>query len=300
MNKPVNHHLVSAGYQRNFGDDEHFLTIIAARDGQLLRRRQAIKSNWTAANWNSVVDPSKGRADTRLEAEFARIESTALHTVRNVRIGRLDDQGRGAIIELFAMHLARSEPFRTWEREIAADFLPKRIQGLGEKSHLVESFTRQSGRLPRPGEIEAAARQLTDEKDTTNEWRVESTANHYNAAAEKLSTFAIQIVEVDDRLPGLPIGDVPIVHAHLGRHLFGYRDRLAIGDADLICGPLTRRVLVCLTAVQQPHATIRTKAKLNQVVSLFARAAVREIACHPEDALHVQRVCRSPPPLRRP
>jgi hypothetical protein len=117
---------------------------------------------------------------------------------------------------------------------------------------------------------------------------------------ERLQALHTQIIEIDDGLPGLVLGDVPVIHANLSEGRFGYRDRLAIGDADLIMAPLTRRVLICFSATPDQHVRVTTKRKLNDVINLLIRASVREIGCHPEDRLNLQRVCRNPPALRRP
>ena len=108
---------------------------------------------------------------------------------------------------------------------------------------------------------------------------------------------AVQVIEVAESLPGLVIGDVPVVHAHPASGRSGYRDRLAFDDADLIIGPLTRRVAVCFSQQRERPVRVTTRKALNQIIGIFVRAAVAEVACHPDDSLNLQRVCRHLPPL---
>ena len=63
----------------------------------------------------------------------------------------------------------------------------------------------------------------------------------HDAMAEVLNRFHLQVIEIPDHLPGLVIGDTPVVHALTSSNQYGFRDRLALGDANLIVGPLTAR-----------------------------------------------------------
>ncbi len=300
MTRPVQHHLVSAGYQRNFGTPDRRLDIVDARTGDVIQARRAIRNNWRREHWHSVFDPSTGAADTALEEVFSKIESKALDAIRHVRIGQLTPDQAGAVINLFAIHLARSEMLRPWSDELSERELPGIIQELSSSPRAIARFEREHGRLPNAGELEAIAQRISDQRTVSGEWRRDTIAHNHDGVVERLQALHIQIIEVDSDLPGLVLGDVPVVHANLADGRFGYRDRLAIGDAELIMGPLTRRVLICFSATPDAHVRITTKRKLNAVLNLLIRASVREVGCHPDDRLNLQRVCRNPPPLRRP
>jgi hypothetical protein len=300
MTRPVQHHLVSAGYQRNFGTADRRLDIVDPRSGEVIKLGRAIRRNWRREHWHSVIDPTTGSIDTELEETFAKLESRVLDEVRRVRIGHLTPEQVSAIINLFAIHIARSEMLRLWSDDLSRRVLPNIIREVSSSPEARVRFEAQFGRPPEAGELDAIAQQISDQRSASGEWRRDTIAHNHDGVVDRLTSLHVQIVEVDDSLPGLAIGDVPVVHANLGDGRFGYRDRLAIGDADLIMGPLTRRALACFSATRDANVCITTKRKLNDVISLLVRASVREVACHPDDRLNLQRVCRNPPPLRRP
>lgn len=223
-----------------------------------------------------------------------------LAEVRDVKAGPLTEEQKAAIVSLFAMHMARSATLRSWADELAERKLPGIIRTVASESRAAELIEQQSGRPPEPGELETLAQRVSDERTTSGAWRRDGIINNHNGVVDILNSRHIQIVEVDEALPGLVLGDVPIVHANLKDRRFGYRDRLAVGDADLIIGPLTRRVLACISATPERHVRITSKRKLNDVIALFARAAVSEVACHPDDLANLRRLCRNKPPVRRP
>lgn len=296
----MQHHLVSAGYQRNFGTADRRLDIIDPANGDVVEAGRAIRRNWRREHWHSVIDRSTGEVDTSLEDTFSKIETRFLDAIRHVRIDQMTPDRAGAVINLFAVHIARSEMLRPWSDELSDRELPYIIRELAASPKAVARFEAQRGRKPFAGELEAIAQQISDQRSASGEWRRDTIARNHDGVVERLQALHMQIVEIDDGLPGLVLGDVPVIHANLSEGRFGYRDRLAIGDADLIMAPLTRRVLICFSATPDPHVRVTTKRKLNDVINLLIRASVREIGCHPEDRLNLQRVCRNPPALRRP
>lgn len=92
-------------------------------------------------------------------------------------------------------------------------------------------------------------------------------------------------------MPGFVLSDVPIVHADSRTGRYGFRDELAIGDADLIVGPLTRRTTVCLTAEPMEHFAVTTKKATQLINAVFWRSAREVVACHPDDTREARRVC---------
>lgn len=93
-------------------------------------------------------------------------------------------------------------------------------------------------------------------------------------------------------LPGFILGDVPIVHVDVRTGRYGFRDNLAIGDANMIVGPLSRRIAVFLSAAPLRHAELRTRRLVDTVNAVFWRAASAEVICHPEDSLAASQLWR--------
>ena len=78
---------------------------------------------------------------------------------------------------------------------------------------------------------------------------VSTMIRQHDAIAEKLNGFHLQVISLaDSSLPGLVVGDTPVVHAALEDGRYGFRDRLALGDATFIIGPLTRTTAACFSA----------------------------------------------------
>jgi hypothetical protein len=122
--------------------------------------------------------------------------------------------------------------------------------------------------------------------------------DQHNKIAELLAKNSAQVLTIADNLPGLPIGDAPVVHGNLDSARFGFRDRLAIGDSNLIMVPLTRRVAMCLTRTPMADTAISSVHQWRRVVDIQVRACLGEIAAHPDDAHAVGKLCRYP--LKRP
>ena len=128
---------------------------------------------------------------------------------------------------------------------------------------------------------------------------VESMLKQHDQMAEMLNGFHLQTIEISPDLPGLAISDTLIVHARPARSEYGFRDRLALGDATLVIGPLTRHTAVCFTVSPLRPITISTRRKLDALNGIFIRGAEKVIACHPDDAKAAQqavsRLPRHPP-----
>ena len=87
-------------------------------------------------------------------------------------------------------------------------------------------------------------------------------------------------------MPGFVLADQPVVHARPDEGRYGFASQLAIGDANLIMVPIKRRLLAFYTV--QPLAnrdfTLETKRGLRIINAALCRNAVKEVACHSEDA----------------
>jgi hypothetical protein len=222
-----------------------------------------------------------------------------MRSIREATVRGPTTRQKGAIINLFAMHLARSRTFVDFRDDIYDSALPGIISELTQDQQLVDHFEAELGREPVHGEIDEFILRRAQENLLTKKAGLRSVAENHNKFADKLNDFDIQIVEVADHLPGFVLADVPVVHADLASRRFGFRDRLAIGDADLVGAPLIRRCAAFVVAKPQRHTTLTSKT-LRKVNALFVRAAVAEVACHPEDALEAGRLCRNLPPIARP
>jgi hypothetical protein len=296
---PVAHHLVSKGYQRNFATPDRKVTVLSALDGTVIEQLRPTKRNWAEPHWNSVLTAA-GQYDARLEVEWARLEPSVLRRIREVSVASCRPEHRGAIINLFAIHLVRSRTFESFRSALHADAIERVVNDLVADDELIARFVRSAGRQPTDGEIASMARVQADVLESSRQGLVDSMVSLHNKIAAKLDEYRIQVIEVPDRLPGFVLADVPVVHADLSSLRFGFRDHLAVGDANLVIGPLTRRIAVCFTASSDSHVVVKSKAKVLEVNNLLRAGAVREVACHPDDAQVIARLLRNPPPVKRP
>ncbi len=299
--EPVQHHLVSKGYQKNFADERQRLTILDPRTGKVIDRLRPTKRNWVEADWNTFWSTS-GDPNRHLEREFAKIEAGMLRSIREVDTAVVGDRYGAAIVNLAAMHLVRSRSFLNFRRHVYNASIASIVESTAARPELVDRFMDDhDGRRPGPGEIDEIVRDQAGLIAGSRRGEIDTVIDHHNKIAELLADLKIQVVELDQHLPGLPIGDHPIVHADLNARRSGFRDHLAIGQAGIVLIPLTRRTLACLTAEQQPNTVINTISQWRRLVNVQVNAAVTEIATHPDDAHDVAGVCRRPPkrPARR-
>jgi len=95
-------------------------------------------------------------------------------------------------------------------------------------------------------------------------------------------------------MPGFVLADQPVVHARPDEGRYGFASQLAVGDADLIMVPIKRRLLAFYTArpLVNRHFTLKTERGLRIINAALGRNAVKEVACHPDDARDVSNVIR--------
>jgi hypothetical protein len=285
------HHLVSRGLQRNFANEVHRVALLDSRSGRLLDHGRPIKSNWRRPGFNDC-ELSPGVSSDWLEKEFAKIEQRVLNQIRDVGPDNAGPQQRASVASLFALHLVRSETFRMRHDDIVEQLRREYIPSMAVESKAVELFQRDYGRFPADGEIEAIAERQLDHGVANKQMLIESMARNHNKLADKLIGFSMQVVWMKDDLPGFVLGDVPIVHADVTTGRYGFRDHLAIGDANMIVGPLSRRTAVFLSAAPLRHAELRTRKLVDTVNAVFWRAALAEVICHPEDSLATAQLWR--------
>lgn len=297
MNAAQRHHLVSKGYQKNFADGQHRLTVIDARSGVTLDRLRPAKLNWVENDWNTFWDES-GDPNRQLEQEFARIEAGVMRRIRDVHAGTAQGAHLSAVINLAAMHLVRSRSFITFLRDVRSTAMPGIVDHFVNDRELTLRFETHHHRPPSAGELHLLVSRAAREHTESRQSELETVIAQHNKIADLLSQNTMQVLTIDEGLPGLPIGDQPVVHADLDSARFSFRDRLAIGDANLIFIPLTRRVAACLTRSPLSDTTISSTHQWKRFVDIQIRACLKEIAVHPDDALAVARLCRNP--LKRP
>ena len=110
---------------------------------------------------------------------------------------------------------------------------------------------------------------------------------------EILAQYTVQLVSMIEDLPGFALPDRPIVHGKRREGVFGFEEAGAIGDADIIIVPISRRLLGFYSARELPHVTIRTNKGLAWVNALLIHNAENEVACHPHDVLATARLIRN-------
>jgi hypothetical protein len=285
------HHLVSRGYQRNFANDDHRIAVLAAPTAQLIDPARAIKSNFVREGFNSSV-LTDGTESEWLEDAFASVERAVLNQIREVGPKRAGAEQRAAVANLFAIHLVRSDSFLDTHDRVLKAVKREAVPRICAEERVLELFVSEYGREPEPGEIETIALKGLATDEHGRRTVTESMARQHDNLAEMLHSLAMQVVWTEHPLPGFILGDVPVVHANTAEGQFGFRDGLALGDADLVIGPISRRVAVCFTMQRLPHSQLRTKKIVDLVNAVFWRACRAEVACHPDDVLTTQQMVR--------
>ena len=121
-------------------------------------------------------------------------------------------------------------------------------------------------------------------------WFVDSMARVYDEIVTWFATRHLQVITSPPELPGFVLSDVPFVHIDSQTGRYGYRDGLAVDDADLIVAPLTRRTVVCLTAEPMDHFALTTKKATQLINAALGRSGRELVASHPDDAREARRV----------
>lgn len=276
-------HWVSRGYQANIASIDKRVAIVSAHTGRLIEADRPIRSNFRERGFNGFFH-TDGSSDPWLERAFARVERSVLNEIRLVGRNRCGPKQRAAVANLFAVHLVRSPAYRAFHDRILSRERDGLVAPFENDQRLAAMYEASFGRPAQDGDIlQLVTRQLAG-MEARRVLLVQSMARQHNLMADKLNHYHMQVFEISPVLPGLCIADTPVAHVDTrsGRH--GFRDELALGDANLIVGPLTRRVGVCFTARGYGHVLVKTRAQLDLINAVFLRAALTEVACHPDDA----------------
>lgn len=296
--KSVKHHLVSMGLQKNFATVDKKLTILSAADGRVVEYQRPTKRNWVVSHFNSIKTLES--FDPSFENEWSRLEATSLRRIREIQIGNCEPVHLRAVATVFAIHIVRSEAFEVCRNTVYHCNSENLVDVVANDTRLRDRFIAVCGRPPGQQELESRVRDYATQLEDSRRGFVGSMINAYNTIVEMLSKYRIQIVQSIPTLPGFVLGDVPVVHANLEQGRFGFRDNLAVGDSDIIIGALTRTTVACFTVKKEESRRVGTASKVQQINNLFVRAALREVACHPNDTLAVKRLCVNKLPLKRP
>lgn len=206
------------------------------------------------------------------------------------------------VANLFAIHLVRSPAFKNFHRDVGDRFRAVDVPAFVNNAEFRQRFEASHGRPPSKAELLELALHAYDQLATDPMSLVRTMIRQHDAIAEKLNGFHLQVIELaDSNLPGFVVGDTPVVHAALQYGRYGFRDRLALGDANFIIGPLTRNTAACFSARPLRPELIKTRKKVDAINAVFLRAAFSEVACHPDDARAVRqahsRLDRLPPSI---
>lgn len=287
--KLTNDHWVSKAYQANFADAEKRVAIVNLSTCRRLPKTRAIRSNFRERGFTSYLED--GRRNQELEDAFASLESTVLDRIRKVSAANAGPEWKVEVAHLFAIHLVRSPAYAAFHDKIACDVRSRGVPKIAAEPRLAELFEGEVGRPPDDGELLNLTHQQFDKMGAHPSTVLGSMARHHDLMAEKLNQFHMQVVEVDRSLPGFALGDTPIVHGDPATTRYGFRDRLALLDASFIFGPLSRYVGVCFASRSQRAVSVRTRKQLDRLNGLTVRAALSEVACHPDDARAIGQVC---------
>jgi hypothetical protein len=285
------HHLVSRGYQQNFADQWKRVAIIDVASCQTVEPGRPTKSNFALPGFNSYLTHA-GTTSAELEREYAKIERRVLNQIRGIRPPECSPVQTAAVINLFAIHLVRSEAFLASHARILREVADTLASDAEANSQIRQRFSVEFQRPPGPGELRALIDRLAHEQLVTNVAFIDSQARQHNKIGDLLSKFYVQVIVADCAGSGFALGDIPAVHGNTKTEQYGFRDGLALGDANLVIAPLSRYVAACFSKRRLPPVRIRTKKRLDLINSVFLRAALREVACHPDDALMVQQLSR--------
>lgn len=284
----TNDHWVSRGYQNNFATGDKRVAILDVGSRRIVETDRPTKRNFAEVGFTTFV--AAGERVDDLERAFASVERTVLNQVRAVSATNRCPDLHGAVANLFAVHLVRSPSYKAFSKRVETSFRADGVVAIANDERLPAMFEAQYGRPPLDDELNRIALEQFD-KLTADPYSLPgSIARQHDKIADKLIRFHMQVIDIAAGLTGFVLGDTPVVHAHLATGRYGFRDSLALGDASMIVGPLTRTTAACFSAKPLAPVTITTYKALDALNAVFVRAATAEVACHPDDARRLQQV----------
>jgi hypothetical protein len=286
-------HLVSRGLQKNFAHD-HRVAILDAQSGDVIAPDRPIKSNWSQEDF-LIYEDSTGLLNQSLEGEFARTEAKALNQIRDITPNKISPEQKRALDLVAAIHLVRSLSFVKMHGQITDAYFDNCLADFLADPQVLKAFVSDRGRQPAPGELEFLVAAQVSKFQASPDLRANG-MRHVNAGIPGiLGRYQVQLVEADlSWMPGFVLADQPVLHARPDEGRYGFASQLALGEADLIIMPIQRRLVAFYTL--QPlvnrHFTLKTERGLRVINAALCRNAVKEVACHPDDAQEVSNVIR--------
>jgi hypothetical protein len=210
-----------------------------------------------------------------LEREFAKTERATLGQIRDITRTRISLEQRRALDLLAAVHLVRSESFVAVHGQVTDAFFDNWPADYiaDSRTRLQELFVADRGRQPEPGELQNLVDALTRKFQASPDLTANGMRHVTAGIPRLLARYRVQLVEAPSWMSGFVLADQPVVHARPDEGRYGFASQLAVGDADLIMVPIKRRGLRVINAA-------------------LCRNAVKEVACHPDDARDVSNVIR--------
>lgn len=154
-----NDHIVSKGWQKNFANDTHQVTVVDVATCQVVQRDRPIKNNFAERGFMTQIGPN-GEALRNADKVFQKIERRVLNKVREIAVDhRITDELRDAVVQLFTIHLVRSQAFRDSQFSLLDKVEPEFVRDYPRSPEVLEKYQRHFGRLPYPGEVEAIVMQ---------------------------------------------------------------------------------------------------------------------------------------------
>ncbi|CAL8973943.1 hypothetical protein PROP_01296 [Propionicimonas sp. T2.31MG-18] len=286
-------HLVSRGYQRNFAADNTWVSVLDVHSGQTVCARRSIGANWRIDDFISAIFPD-GTVDDALEREFGERERVFLRVVREIRLNqRVGPEQKDALDDLAAVHLARNSAFKVAHQKVVRGTLEQEWPKLAQDERLILTFARQWGRSPEPGELEAIVASAGNLFVSSPDFFTSGVQHAASGFRPLLAKWRVQLVGCADELPGFVLSDNPVVHGRRREGLFGFLRAGAIGGADMIVVPISRRLVAFYSARKLPDILIQTKNSVQWVNAILMQVAEREVLCHPDDEQATSRLIRN-------
>ena len=280
---------MSAGWQKNFAETVEkkngvtgYVSHFNVRSGEIVDRRRSVDRSLYERDYGTFWNPD-GTPNRTIDDLFTDTEHEVIKPLRLLSHENVSEDDKRRIIDLFALHHARSTATRFRLRQMLDDVMADAPDRLAAK---IGQLGLLSGQIPDRVEIEGHVREFheADVKAATTE--VGPLLRIRDDAVRFLSQYELQVVESPESFPGFVLGDVPVVNAklsNLSEQRFGMRDRLKLNESDFIGGPLSRHQAVVFSREPAAHFMISNPELIAtfNVQTLFA--ATELVVCHPDD-----------------
>jgi hypothetical protein len=273
------HHVVSRGYQRFFAQGERVL-LIDKRSRTY--KEVGTRATFVESNFNSWR--TEAGWDDSLEKEWQRIEGHILPRLRVLLSGPGGHAQREAAKVLAALHFARSYSLREMQLFVGEQVVEDASIRFIADPVFVSLYNEQFGHTPGPGEIENYIADRWHDLTSNLQFIQERTVHAYHFAKDFFGPLRVQFLYAHPRI-GFVLGDTPLIVADPNLFRVGIRDRIALGDAERIWMPLTRRCSMSFWTTDRGESkdAFLTPADVQKLNWLSWRAASRFLICHPNE-----------------